>query len=270
MRDKFKKFIEVVREIKMTEGERAAVYFNATSEFKPITSPYSPKFSFFHLVRIVGTTAMILVIGIAGLSYASASALPGEPLYAIKTNLKEKIEDKLTFSSENKIALRQQRIQVRFSEAKTLIKEKKLTSEKLSVVEAKILEDKQKIGDALVEINKDNPEAVVVAKTDLEASIEESGQKINTLIEENDIESIAGEEIHYGEIDKSPEGEDDIILPILKEAPDDTKDIPPMDPTSKIDDGSVVQDLKIIPDPLDVVSSPEPTDQVNSDTNKNN
>jgi hypothetical protein len=264
MKSKFKKLIEALRQVEMTEGERVAMYFNATSQARPKPSPYFHKFSFLHFARVVGSFAMIVVIGITGLSYASASALPGEPLYAVKINLKENIEDWLIFSSEKRIALSEQRIELRFSEAKTLIKKKKITSKTLSIVEAKIQENKEKIGDALEEINKENPEAATVAKTDLETSIKESGEEINTLIVENKIEATTGEDIHYGETDTKMESVDGIILPILKEDPSSTETTPT--PA----DGSIIQDLKVVPDPLDILPPAEEVDGINSDTNKSN
>jgi len=263
---KLKNLIETLKKEEMTRVEKALVYskivIKTEKETQPAQSPYFSGFSFTYFARIAGAFVMIAVLGVSGLSYASASALPGELLYKVKTELKEKIEEKFAFTSEKRIALRQQRIKIRFSEAETLIKEKKITPEKLSIVEAKILEDKQEIGNALEEINKENPEIATEAKTDLEAAIEESGEKINTLIEENNIVNITGEEVHYGEIDLELDGEV-IDTPIIP-----TDEVPTDTPTLPIDDSSVIQDLKVVPETgSPAVPLLEEIDGINTDTN---
>lgn len=209
MKDKIKNLIEILKKEKMTIAEKEAMSFRIHAFTKPAPTPYFSEFSFLYFSKVLGTLVIIVTIGITGLSYASASAVPGDPLYAIKTNLKEKIEDQFAFTPERKIALRQQRIEVRFSEVKTLIKEKNITPEKLSLVEAKIQKDKEKIGEEIEKINKENTEATATAKVDLETSIQENKNQIDSLIIESNTKDEAETDL---------EGESELVpLPKIEE-----------------------------------------------------
>lgn len=178
---------------KMTEEEKTSIRFKVESfvQNNPIDIPQkSPYFSRFHFAKagkIFATGLLLMVIGVGGLSYSSASALPGDLLYPIKINLNEKIEEKLTSAPEKKIALRQKRIETRFTEVESLIKTQKITPENNSVVaeaEKQINQEKEKLVNTLSQIQKTDPEMASKAKVKIENSIKNHQEKIHTLINE--------------------------------------------------------------------------------------
>lgn len=187
MSDNIKNFIRAVKQIRMTEAERAVMRAHLSplsAAEAPRRSPYFSRLSFPHVLKVASLVVLFLVLGVSGLSYASASALPGELLYNIKIHFKEPIEEKLAFSPEKRIALREQRINARFSEVETLIKEKKITPADKTQADTNIEQTKQEISADLEEINKADPQAATDAKTDLDASIQASQQKIDNLIQQ--------------------------------------------------------------------------------------
>jgi len=85
----------------------------------------------------------------------------------------------------------QKRIEDRFSEVEKLIKEKRITPENRSIAESEIQLEKEKIGNDIEAINKENPAGAEQAKTTLESSINERLEQIDTQIEASkDIDSI--------------------------------------------------------------------------------
>ncbi len=262
MKDKLEKLIRAMKEEQMTPDEKARVYLRVSaSTVSPssyIYSPYFSKFSFPVLVRVAGVLLLILTVTTAGLSYASASALPGEFLYAVKTNFKEQLEEKLAGTPEKRIALRQQRLEVRFSEVETLIKEKKITPENRSIAETKIQETKEAIVSDLEVINKENPAATIEAKADLETNIQEHQEKLDVLIEESNTEA------------ETPAPTDPTTTPAPEtETPDEGTTTPPPSEVSKDDpstpiDESLIENVKVTPEGGSVVGggSALPADKI--------
>ena len=195
MKDNIKKFIKVIYEIKMTEEERESIKLrittlaklNPTKKASPfyIPSPYFSKFHFKMSTKLVGFVLLFFVLGISGVTYASASSLPGDLLYGIKI-ARENLEEKFVSTPQERIALKQKRIDTRFNEVETLIKEKKITPQNRSVADTKIKEDTAAIGTDIEKINVDNPQAAMDAKITLNASIQEHQEKIDSLIKQND------------------------------------------------------------------------------------
>ncbi|MEJ0002044.1 MAG: DUF5667 domain-containing protein [bacterium] len=274
MKDRVKNFIEIIRRIKMTEEEneaiRAKVAAFAASRGAPAPepraktpSPYFRRFSFVMAGKVVGFAALFVIIGVSGLSYASASALPGDLLYPIKLS-KEKLEERFVSTPEQKIALKQKRIETRFKEVETLIKEKKITPENRSIAEAKIQEDKEAIGNDLEEINKADPQAATLAKTTLDASIEEHQEKIDDLMEQStdttnpdstttDTDTDADGDAADTSAETDFDGENDVELGTTPDATTDDGTVPaPADGTDTdtpaTSNGSISQDLKVTPD----------------------
>jgi len=191
MENRFNNLIKIMKAEKMTEEEKTSIRFKVETfvQNNPISIPQkSPYFSRFHFAKagkIFATGLLLMVIGVGGLSYSSASALPGDLLYPIKINLNEKIEEKLAFTPTEKVALQQKRIETRFTEVESLIKTKKITPENNSVVieaEKQINQEKEKLVSALAEVQKINPEMASTAKNNIENSIKNHQEKIYTLI----------------------------------------------------------------------------------------
>ena len=192
MEEQFNNLINQMRNEKMTDAEKAAIWFkvetfaknNPAGSFKSAKSPYFSKQHFFTMGKVFATSFLLVVFGFGGLSYSSASSLPGDLLYSVKINVNEKIEEKLTFTPEKKIVLRKKRIETRLTEVESLIKENKVTKENREIVEKNIKVEKEKIENELKQIQEQNPEVAIAAKTEIENSIKDHQEKIDSLIQE--------------------------------------------------------------------------------------
>lgn len=254
MENKFNNLIKAIKNEKMTEEEKTSIRFRVETfvNNNPVKSfpspylkimPYFSKFSFANLSKIVGVALLLVIIGVGGLTYASASALPGDLLYPIKINIKEKIEEKLAFTMEEKNTVKYKKIETRFKEVETLIKENKITPEKRAVAEIGIATEKQNIENNLEVMNKEDPEVANLTKTNLEALIQTHQEKIDTLIEEksDEVEFIENE-LENGEASFEEEYKTDLEM---MEKIDSLDNIDNLDP--QIKDKLFIQDTEIIP-----------------------
>ncbi|HPS21561.1 MAG TPA: hypothetical protein PLO44_02020 [Candidatus Paceibacterota bacterium] len=192
MEEQFNNLITKIRNEKMTENEKAAIWFrvetfaknNPVGSSKLVKYPYFSAHHFFTAGKVFATSILLVVFGFGGLSYSSASSLPGDLLYSIKINVNEKIEEKLTFTPEKKINLRKKRIETRLTEVESLIKENKVTKKNREIVEKNIKVEKEKIESELKQIQEQNPEIAVAAKAEIENSIKDHQEKIDSLMQE--------------------------------------------------------------------------------------
>lgn len=254
MENKFNNLIKAIKSEKMTEEEKTSIRFRVETfaNNNPIKSspspylkisPYFSKFSFANLGKTVGVALLLAIIGVGGLTYASASALPGDLLYSIKINIKEKIEEKLAFTMEEKNTVKYKKIETRFKEVETLIKENKITPEKRAIAEIGIATEKQNIENNLEVMNKEDPKVADLTKTNLEALIQTHQEKIDTLIEEkgDEVEFIENE-LANGEASFEEEYKTDLEI---MEKVDILDNIDNLDPLIK--DKLLIQDAEIIP-----------------------
>ncbi len=206
MEEKMENLIKIMKESKMSSSEKTQIKnklisfmeANPVHMSSPVPSPYSnpspyfSHFSFAHLGKVAVFAVLVVMLSIGGLSFASASALPGDFLYPVKINLKEKIEEKITLGPEAKLALRQKRIETRFKEVETLVIENRLTPEKSNIAEMNILVETIAIQNNLDEVRKTNPEKAELASKDIEESIKTHREKINFIMAAQKLEAGTG------------------------------------------------------------------------------
>lgn len=194
MENKFNNLIKIMKNEKMTEEEKASVYFKVETfvNNNPVKNPLSPylkvspyfsKFSFATLGKTVGVALLLVIIGFGGIALASASALPGNLTYPLKIAL-ENFEAQLASTPVKKIAVKSKIIETRFKEAEELIKTNKRTDEKQAMIDSSIAENKKEIEDNLEIISKENPEVATLAKANLETLIQTSEKELGILITE--------------------------------------------------------------------------------------
>lgn len=176
MRSSFKKFIQSVKEIKLSESEKS-ISLSKIKEyiaFNPIRGkvpmPRERNYvSIFEVGHFVKATALLLIIAVvaggAGVSYAASSALPGEKLYNVKVNVNERIEDGLAFSTEAKIGVQSKKVERRLEEAQVLVKEKKLSNDNKKIVEDKLDEHLLAISKEIDILKKSGDVEVVLETT---------------------------------------------------------------------------------------------------------
>jgi hypothetical protein len=138
MNNFFTQLKEKAREIKLSHDEKQAMRvrlynylelhpvgnFAAPSPkiFQPVPSAY-----YFFSPRYMVPIALVLVIGLSGgTAFAAQSALPGNPLYAIKININEKVQTALATTPQAKAEVNAQIATTRLEEAETLASTGKL------------------------------------------------------------------------------------------------------------------------------------------------
>lgn len=199
MENKFNNLINEMKKGGMTAEEKAAIRFKITTFAgnNPVQvaqpSPYFSKFSFASFGKMSLAGLLLVVLGVGGLSSASADALPGDKLYPIKIHIKEKIEESLVFSSEKKVALKQERIETRFKEIETLVKEDRATEEDVIMIAASIEIEKDELSKELDKLNEGHPEVAVLAIMDIENSIKNRQNKVDNAVEENELNALSKE-----------------------------------------------------------------------------
>lgn len=221
-KNKLENLILSLKRIQMSEREKKSIKQNVMrfAEMNPTKnhSPYfrlSPYFSsfnfdFVYLSRISVVLLLFVIVGTGSLSIVSAKALPGDLLYPIKINLREKIEENLVFLPEKKIVLRQERIATRFMEVETLIKEDRITPENKSIAESSIQAEKEKLNDDIETINKENPEIAIATKVSIDSSIKQRQEKIDTKIKNIGEIDVLEKELKNASIDINQNLEEDI------------------------------------------------------------
>ena len=128
--ENFKKGIEALKTIGMTQAEKSAMLHNVF--LAPIESPYTRFFREFSYVyssrvRTVMAVCLVFVLSTGGVAYASGRALPGDVLYGFKTKIVEPVLDVVNnISPEKKVAWEEKKIDRRLGEAEKLARDNKL------------------------------------------------------------------------------------------------------------------------------------------------
>lgn len=127
MDDIFKQ-LKKARGVRMTDAERTHIRNTLLKVSGGTASPYqrpmvqstvSP-FGFGFFAKVAAFVLVGFIAGGTTLSFASTKSLPGDQLYAIKTNVVEKINDTLAFGIEAKARAQAEHVATRVSEITTL------------------------------------------------------------------------------------------------------------------------------------------------------
>ena len=278
--EKFNNLINKMKSERMTEEEKISIHFRVMTfmENNPVSkipvrirSPYFSRFSFARFSKIAGTSMLLMIIGVGGLTYASAGALPGDFLYPVKVSFKEKIEEQLAFTPVKKVAFRQKKIETRYNEVETLIKQNKVTPENISVATTNINIEKEKLNNDLTEVTKTDPQIAVLAKTQIEEAIKTHQDKIITLTEQNnDIDTVIDQTLLDEQTQTTTDDQEtntdlNIINDIKLDEENYNSDL------NKLDE-SLIQDTKNLPTTtktLDSSSSNKINKKINTDQQSN-
>ncbi len=161
--------------VRLTEKEKQAMrlrVFHALNA--PAPSPYF-LFSFqFFTARIVPALAIVLILG-SGTAYAAEGAMPGEPLYAVKVAVNEKVEVAFAKTSIEKAQVHARLAQRRVEEAETLAVAGKLNA-KVAEELAVNLEQHATVAEELAaEIETEDPAGSEEVKENLAVSLTAHG-----------------------------------------------------------------------------------------------
>src|SRR3989344_3574874 len=122
--EQFKKGIEDLKSIHLTDAEKARILKSVFAT--PIRSPFMRRIPVFAYVY-----SLLLIISISGVTYTSASSLPGDVLYPIKTGVVESVLDVVNRAPEDRIVWEEEKVERRIVEAEVLAKQGRLDDKKL-------------------------------------------------------------------------------------------------------------------------------------------
>lgn len=128
-----------------------------------ILSPYGGISITFTKSLVFSLLALITMGGTA--TFASGSAIPGELLYPIKINIKEKLEEKLATTQEERLTLKEKKVTRRLEEVKTLQNKKGLTKKEAVIAQTILKEHIKELTDTMTTLKEEGREDLVLAST---------------------------------------------------------------------------------------------------------
>lgn len=135
--------------------------------------------------------AALLVMVLGGTTtFAANGALPGEPLYALKTKVNEPLQGALAFSVEDKIKFHTAVAQQRVEEAEVLVSEDRLGSEASQQLEQSIDAHMAKRDSLAQELETKNPESAGSALARIDSSIDAHSDVLEALGRSNKSEDV--------------------------------------------------------------------------------
>lgn len=111
-------------------------------------------------------------------------ALPGDTLYPIKVRFNEGIRSQLLFSPYEKMQWETKRVERRIAEARLLVKEGKLTEEKVNTLEEIVRAHAAAFQAQLAELRESDAMSAAIAEVTLESALDVQSAVLNTEIAE--------------------------------------------------------------------------------------
>ncbi|MFN3188033.1 MAG: DUF5667 domain-containing protein [Candidatus Paceibacteria bacterium] len=154
----------------VTEGVRVGEESRFITQVPQRTSLFSLKFTYMPIVILIA-----LVIG-GGTSFAAQSAVPGDFLYPVKTEVNESVRSAFTFGADAEARLQAKLIEERVAEAKELEARGELEGEAAITLAGKMQRNTEKARVALEASTKVETQAavnrIVMALTEYNATVE--------------------------------------------------------------------------------------------------
>jgi hypothetical protein len=142
--------------------EKKSIFsFLKQSEF--IVSPYNG-ISMKYIKTLTFSFVGILIMG-GTITFTSGNSLPGDMLYPVKINVKEKIEETMATKPEEKLAMKEKKVTRRLEEIKTLQKKKDLTKKEAVIAQATLTEHVKELNDTINQLQSEGKDDVVIAST---------------------------------------------------------------------------------------------------------
>lgn len=134
------------------------------------------------LIRYASVALLVLLVGGISLSVAATDALPGDPLYTIKTGVNEKVIAMTLLSDQAKAEYDINLAQLRLEEIETVALQNKLTSRSAEDVRTLLSDHLKDIQKRIVNIKeKEDIRIALELKTKLEGVLKDHEQTINKL-----------------------------------------------------------------------------------------
>lgn len=148
------------------EAMRARLLSSIAHSEREILSPYSPFFYWRQVSMYVKpqyvSMALLVVLLVGGVSAAAERALPGEPLYQVKTSVNENVLGLFAFTPQSKAQLHTELAVRRLEEVEKLAIAGKLDATTTAAAEVKIDSNLAVIKDSVKQLESDNNSAAAV------------------------------------------------------------------------------------------------------------
>lgn len=157
-----KKMGEMGREVKLTDSERLSMRTRLEtgmriSRVTPAkASPYFSTFSFTRLAQAAVFMFIGIIVGGGSIGYISASALPGDALYTVKTDVIEKVKGSFATSPEARLEYQAELMHKRLAEINTLKQEDRLTAKNSASAQIAIARQSDNFNEVLAIVELEN------------------------------------------------------------------------------------------------------------------
>jgi hypothetical protein len=156
----FNNFIKLLKEEKLSLGEKASIKRSVLNRIESLDPSYSLSwvdriFITFESHALIASLIVITIFAGTGVSFAAEDALPGDTLYAIKVNINEEVRDVFAVHPENKARWSMEKARRRLLEAEVLAERNELDEEKESALLAKFTKHSEDFDKALESLERE-------------------------------------------------------------------------------------------------------------------
>ena len=172
------------------EAMRARLLSQIETSSRPELSPYSPLFYWRHVSMYIKpqyvSIALLAVLVVGGVSMAAENALPGEPLYQVKTSVNENVLALFAFTPQSKAQLHTDLAVRRLEEVEKLAIAGKLNASTTAEAETKIDSNLAVIKDSVKQLeSENNATSAAVTSSQAESSLKVHEAILDTLANGN-------------------------------------------------------------------------------------
>lgn len=226
------------KQIALSEDERVllrARVAQAITAPAPKTEPIFQR-GMQHGLRIALSSFLFVIFVGSSISAVASNALPGDPLYAVKTNINEEIKAAFLSTPEEKVAFAKNRVEKRVGEIKTLAETKTLTKEKQAKAQKALDANIKDLSDELGALSEASPNSALSVTATLEENLKADKQAIQNAFAKNGVAPAGTLETIDGTLKKVSEQEVKILSKQIQHIADELEATSTDAPDESVDD----------------------------------
>ncbi len=135
-----------------------------------------------HGLRIALSSFLFVIFVGGSISAVASNALPGDPLYVIKTDINEEIKAAFLSTPEEKVAFAKNRVEKRVGEIKTLAETKTLTKEKQAKAQKALDANIKDLSTELNALSDESPGSALSVTANLEENLKANKEAIQNAL----------------------------------------------------------------------------------------